>query len=428
MWTKASELDGTAALNSIAKDTATTVGQLFEEARAGRQDGSHLTISKNPIARQYLEAGREYFSRYRQEDTNTALIYFEKAIATDPECASAQAMYSLAAVTQARQSSQNDREAWAFRAEAAANRAVQLDPNLALAHRALSVCETYQGRLHEALESSLKAIELDPADTLASGTIAYTLRQSGRPDLAIKWFRRCASRAQRPGIYAAAIGDSFYDLGDDAMAEQAYKEAAEFCPDLPDGKIGLAHLRLTQKDFDAARKLSHEALTAFPEHPYPLAMLAQVEMFAGNFSIAAELYRQLVERDRFGGNSFYGGISYLAGMAQPFRPLEFDEARARMIQELITRRETDLSTAPRNPSLLYDLSAAYCVVGELERAIELLQTAIANGWIDYRSASQDPRFEQLRQDERFQDLLKRQAAFTEELRRQRPAGKLVATP
>ena len=275
-WTKVNEIDlENDQLQAIANDTSTSLRQLLQTMTSTQSGPIEPTISKNKTAVQYLEAGKEYFSRYRQEDSNTALLYFEKAIAADPRCAAAQAMYALAAVTQARQSSQNDRETWIARAEEAATKAVQLGPDVALSHRALSVCQTYQGRLEEALESSLKAIELDPTDIMPLGAVAYTLRQLGRPDLAIDWFRRCAARAQRPGVYAAAIGDSYVDLADDALAEEAYEEAAEFCPDLPDGLIGLAHLRVLARDFETARKLCQQARTTFPQHPYPLAMLAR---------------------------------------------------------------------------------------------------------------------------------------------------------
>jgi serine/threonine protein kinase/tetratricopeptide (TPR) repeat protein len=427
-WTKVIELDRTkTGLDSLLKDAAVDLKQILQAATSGRTPVERI-VSNNATARQYLEAGREYFSRYRQEDTNTAITYFEKAIAADPECASAQAMYALAAVTQARQSSQNDREAWISRAETAATKAVQLDPNLALTHRALSVCHTLRGRSKEALESSLKAIELDSTDILPLGSIAYTLRQAGRPDLAIRWFRRCAARAQRPGIYSAAIGDSFFDLGEYGMAEQAYKEASEFCPDLPDGIIGLAHLRLAQKDFNTARKLSQEATKAFPQHPYPIAMLAQVEMFSGSFSSAADLYSQLVERDRFGGNTFYAGVSYLSGVALSFSRTGRVEDAAQLTNELIVEREKELVTAPHNPSLHYDLAASYCLSGQSEKSLEFLRSAIENGWIDHQSAASDPRFTLLRRNSHFQEMLQSRANYTDDLRRQRPADTLASTP
>ena len=78
---------------------------------------------------------------------------------------------------------------------------------------------------------------------------------------------------------------------------------------------------------------------------------------------------------------------------------EFDKARQ--------WAERALDTDRQEPAVLYNVACTFALMGEPDRAIELLGEAIDNGF-GYRAwLEHDNELESLRDDERFQALLKR---------------------
>jgi len=82
---------------------------------------------------------------------------------------------------------------------------------------------------------------------------------------------------------------------------------------------------------------------------------------------------------------------------------------------------------PRNSETLYTLAAVESLSGNREASITLLRSAIANGWIDYRSLELDPRFGLTRMDAAFQETLAGLVTYVANLRRQQPADTLALT-
>ena len=76
---------------------------------------------------------------------------------------------------------------------AAFERAVALDPNLAVAHNYVGQIKVFLGRANEAAEHTLKAIQLSPRDPQLAAwcyQLALTYIHQRRDDEAVKWARR----------------------------------------------------------------------------------------------------------------------------------------------------------------------------------------------------------------------------------------------
>ena len=410
--------------------TATAAARLvteFEGNFAAQIKSDPALASPNLAARELVRTGIEYFFRYRPEDMRISLDYFQKAIDADPHFPLALAMQSLACTGYARVAPADEAETLARKAEAAAELAVRMDPQLALAHRALGTAAANRGDFLHAEESSLTAIEMDPTDLHPAGFVAYSLRLRGRPDLALRWQERSGTRGQRPGMAGPGIGDALADLGEDTPAVAAFTRFSEFHPDLPDGEVGLARIAMFHRDFEQARRECHEALTKSPAHTYPGLMLAQVEFFARNFAESARLYRELVKKDRYGGSSFYGCISSLSALAVSQARVGITTESELMLNDARAATAASISKAPQDRELVYDLAAIEIALGHRERGLALLDDAIAAGWIDYRSLAMDPRFDTVRDETRFKGRLQYPADKVERLRQQMPVLKLVQT-
>jgi serine/threonine protein kinase/tetratricopeptide (TPR) repeat protein len=378
-----------------------------------------------PAAREYLRTGKEYYYRYTPADTKTSQYYFAKAVEADPQCAEAQAMFALAWSRRFQQAPDEFSDENYAKAIAAATVAVQLDPEFALGYRAQAAL---LGRTDPAQsqEPALCALELEPDDVVPAGQIGFAWRMLGRPDLALRWLQRSSSRGQRPGINSAAVGDALTELGEDDAAEKAYNQRLEFWPDVPDAHVGLAHLWMYQGDFGRARGKSEEALVRYPDHCYPRKMLAILKLFGRDFPAAETDYRKLVETDKYGGTSFYCCISNLSALG--FLRMQAGDTQEgdHLLAEAQKNQTNALSKAPKNREFLYDLAATHAARGHREECFDLLDRALAAGWIDHRALSLDPRFDLVRSDQRFTTMLKDLAQKVAALREgKQPVGELA---
>ena len=74
---------------------------------------------------------------------------------------------------------------------------------------------------------------------------------------------------------------------------------------------------------------------------------------------------------------------YYARRGKPGRSLEVDQKLARL--------------QPRNPLVFYNLACGHSLNGELDRALEALEKALALGYRDFKWLAKDPDLRQLRQ-------------------------------
>jgi DNA-binding winged helix-turn-helix (wHTH) protein/tetratricopeptide (TPR) repeat protein len=138
--------------------------------------------------------GREHWSRRTEAGLRHALRYFELALRHDPRHAPALAgladTYGVAGAL--RYGPLTATQAFT-RAETYAARALAVDPDLAEAHAALALVKQYRDRDAEAAKSEYRrALQLDPESALALQRYAMLLVDEGRLDDATEAFERAA--------------------------------------------------------------------------------------------------------------------------------------------------------------------------------------------------------------------------------------------
>jgi len=145
----------------------------------------------------YLE-GRAQLTRYTPESVRASVMTFEEALKLDPRYAPARAGVALAsAIMRLRFAPTSEAAAWGDRAEREAETALQLDPQLAEAH--------------EALSAVYRAVEFEWERALDEARLALVLN----PNL------------DQPHLYRAA---AYYHLGLLDLVEHELRSAAEVNP------------------------------------------------------------------------------------------------------------------------------------------------------------------------------------------------------
>jgi Tfp pilus assembly protein PilF/TolB-like protein/tRNA A-37 threonylcarbamoyl transferase component Bud32 len=397
---------------TMAADIATVVSAVIQ-ARARREtvpltpheiaDFDFVSATSKPLAKSYYLSARELRSRLNVTDFDRAIALFEKAIDEDPSYAAAYAM--LASACQSR-SELDPSGPWLAKGNVAAATAIKLAPTLAEAQRAQAGILRYQGQLRASLDGYLTAYELDPSNDRAAATIGNVQGQLGRPDLALRWYEKAVRRETRPGIYSEYIGRAWTDLGEELLAEKAFRAAMVFRPDLPGAEMGIARLALLKGDFGGAREQCESAQQKFPDDWELKLLQAEIEFYARRFEAAEQRYSELMARESAGKPlmSFSAPIRFNAALGFIRNGRNDQVEGRRLLHEAQALDLNDLKTASDNPRLLYSLAAGHAALGETTQALEQLQCAVANGWIDYRALVLDPRFDSIRETSQFTEL------------------------
>jgi len=383
-------------------------------------DRSSLILSKrdpglrNEQARELIVAGRELGFHDTVRDFDRARNCFEKALQLEPGSALAHAY--LASAAAARTHFMADQKLLSY-AEREVEEALRLAPDSGDVLRVLSGVHYQRGHLRKALGAAFRAIETNPLDGMSVAFVGRIYYDLGRPDRALRWFQLARSRYRHGGEYDNDIGDSWAALGDYEKARTAYQRAIDLHPERSQPWIGMARLYLLNTEFAKARAFCRQNRSLHQEAIEGAQLAAQIEFFSRNFTEAQRLYRELKQTDQDGGGAFYGNVSYGSALGR-LGIVQAHSPNARIIlEECLTKEMHQLEIASDNPDILYRISAIESSLGRNESALQHLEAAVAAGWIDYRSLSLDPRFDNVAEDVRFQRMLGRLKLRVEDLRR-----------
>jgi len=308
-------------------------------------------------ARQLYTAGRYYASRRTAEGMRQAIERLTRAVELDPEFALAHSELADCYALLNWYVEPPPSEAWQ-RAKQSAMRAVAADPELAEAHASLGFVKLHYDRDWNAAERELrKAILLKPGMQVAHRWYAYSLSAMGRHEEAFAEIEKAREISPQSPVLATAVANVLFLAGrfDDAI-EQCRK-ALELDP----GAVA-AHTVLR---WAYERKgMSHEALAAFE----------QERVFAGDTPTTHAKRAHL-----------------LAAIGR------HDEARV-ILQEILERRQQQWVTA-------YEVAIIYGLLGERDNAFNWLAQAEREHAVGFTFVRVDPHLESLRSDPRFRELL-----------------------
>jgi TolB-like protein/Flp pilus assembly protein TadD len=225
----------------------------------------------NPEAYDQYFRGRYYLNRQNKDDNEAAIRALERSVATDPTFAAAYAELAQAYVWKLFLFSPGEKQ-WAEKAFVAAEKALALDPDLAVAHLArgrilwtpanhfphekaiqeyrraltlnpnldearnqLALIYCHIGALDEALQESHKAVTTNPTNNLAQFRIGQTLNLQGKYEQALSVLRAIPQEANRE-LVGHQIVWALFNLG---RKEEASATVEQFLRDYPEDNGGL---------------------------------------------------------------------------------------------------------------------------------------------------------------------------------------------
>ena len=210
-----------ADLLTVQEEIATEIAQHLHERLGTRTTVVVKERKANPEAyRLYLKATHQA-RMWTPEGLQNSLEFFQQAIATDPSYAPSYAGLAYALAMMGFYGFMPGGDAWP-KSKVAANRAIQLDPTNAEAHVALSLDALQADRNVElGISEARKAIELAPELPIAHHGLCIALNVARRLEEALAAVRKAAELDPLTGLFQAHVGWVLHCLGrDDEAWEQ----------------------------------------------------------------------------------------------------------------------------------------------------------------------------------------------------------------
>ena len=326
-------------------------------------------------------------------------------------------------------------------AERELERAIELNPGYTMAHVWHGLALTSQGRYREAAANMRSAFVLDPLSPIINANVgfdalrfgdeaeaearfaaaieiepAFQVPYSGMTRLnvargaigeALDWIERAIERAPGRAFYLARKGLILAQLGriDDAIATV---EAAccnptgnRFEADLVVG------LRVVSGNRDALASIADRDSGCI----WAVAQRAQALIAIGNLPAALGAYTENPPDPRGSINDLINDewvwcLPHVVNHAH-LRIAAGDERGRDALRDLVARTEELRAEGIVNVDALYWAASAHAVMGENERAFEILEEAVRRGWRHAWWARHDWNWSALRDDPRYRDLLAR---------------------
>jgi serine/threonine-protein kinase len=312
----------------------------------------------NPQAYELYLRGRYYWNKRTPDALLQARDNFDRAIRMDSMYAVAYAGLADTYVLMGVYAGTPPREIYP-RARAAALKALKMDDNLAEAHASLGRVKLFYDWDWDGAETEFKrAIELKPSLSTAHHWYSICLRDVGRLKEALAEAKRALELDPVSLIISSNLGDTFFYAGQADQAVAQHRKTLLLDPGFAPAHLYLGRA-LEQKGLiqEAAAEF-RKARSLAGKGPYALGDLAHAYALVGKRAEAGRLLNELSELSK------------------------------------------------RGASLEMDIALVHLALGDRDRAFQYLEKAYKerSGLNDLKV---DPRFEPLRGDPRFQDLLVR---------------------
>ncbi len=242
--------------------------------------------------------GRYYWNLRTEESLNKAIDFFSIALEKDAKYSLAYSgladSYAALAVLEFQPPS------LVFpRAREAAEKAIQIDPNLAEAHTSLGLVRFQYDRDWEGAENEFKkAIELNANYSTAHLFFADYLKAMGRFDQAIEEVKRAQQLDPISLVINTAFGHVLYLSRQYDLAIEQYQKAIELDPDFLPAHLWFGRPYLQKGMYTEAIAEVSKALELSGESTMALSVMGHVLASAGRMQEAKDLALKLKERSK----------------------------------------------------------------------------------------------------------------------------------
>ncbi len=333
---------------------------------------------------------------------------FNTILSHSPENAAAVAGLSL--VYSERYHSDFQDPIWMQKADASAQQALKLNPQLALTHVALGRVFSIKSERDKALAAFEKALTLEPTNIFAWRDKIYELRSLHRLDEAIQVAQRALEKFPRESLFVDALGLTYVDQKNDAKAEEAFRLSIQVQPDTVLAYTGLSYIFIRQNRTDEALQILQQGLQIRSSEQLH-GNLGNILFNKGDYVGAAASFEAAVSPNSGNPKSHLAWANLADTLLWiPGRKTEAQKAYSKAIDlltPLLERKKDDvtlisrmalylarvgdnteakpllehvIAIAPKNANVQFRAGLAYELLGERDSAIAALTAAVELGY------------------------------------------------
>jgi TolB-like protein/Tfp pilus assembly protein PilF len=341
-------------------------GAIAEALRAELTPQTRERIERVPT--ENLAALEEYFLGRQSMGTRTvvdlarAVEHLEQAVALDPEFALAHASLALAYALY-RNYAGLPLDDWYDKGEAAAERALSLDPGLAEAYTSVATIKWYRQDYEGAERAFKRAIQFNPNEAQAFQWLGVMLGMSmGRLEEGLGYSRKAVTLNPKSAIMLADYGEVLNRAGRPDEARAQYRQAVAIEPRFSKGHRLLGDLAIDSGELDQAISAYHKALDIEPGNWRLFSRMGSIYLFLGDDQRAEYWFRLALEQAPRGVEQIGADL----GSLYMFRG---DKERAR------EQFDSALATDPNDQRSLYHLANLDLSAGDVAVALARYQQA-----------------------------------------------------
>ncbi|MCI0616159.1 protein kinase [bacterium] len=357
--------------------------------------------TQNLVAYDYYLKGRQYYFRYQPQYNENAIQFFQKAVEADPNFALA---YVGLCDGYVMQKGYGVPGASFELALDTCNKALSINPNLAVAYSTLYKVYTFYGFIQKGEEAIQKAYELDPNNAMVVGRLASDNLKKGKLVEAFRFSKRALELEPTNAFEHFTMGTIYFALADFTQGEIFLKNSIELQPDLDFPHVYLVRLYISQGNFKQAMETAKELNLTNPKLMFDLMGLT--EGMSQNYPKAVEYFPK-------------GNRRFLEGrFAHALIKTGRIEEGQKILEETKQIIFKQINEGQKDSDLQYFAAMAFCIEGNKEQAFKHLQNACDEGYYYYQFVERDPIFEGIRSDPEYQKAIECMKSKIAEARRE----------
>ena len=336
--------------------------------------------------------GRDIGAR---EESERAIEFFREALRLDPQYALAHVGLSTAYEYLELHLGMSALET----ALAEANKAIELDSNLAEGYAARSRAAMGLGQMELALTDSRRAIELDPNHASATRIRMLLTYWTGRLDESLIWSERLRSLEPTVGLHPAWVGMLYFQLGMYDAAIRELRKVEESEAGNAGGHSGAVYIHMARGELDKAAEEARKARALQPDSLEVIRASIRLELRRDNYDWVTPYIEEAMEKVA----QRYKPFTYLGYAYQKTEERDKAEKVLREAEQYYTRQLEDKSNM--RPVSCVHLLQVHLVRGEIDEAVRWFGEWIDAGGRGYEFLQIDPIYDDLWEDERALALL-----------------------
>jgi serine/threonine protein kinase len=370
---------------------------------------------------------------YKESNVEEAIQTLEAVLKSDPGNALAQAKLGEAHFIQ---SNYTQNPELRDKAKRELNRALALGPELATPYITLSRIAAAQNNTQLAMQLIHKALEKEPGSAEAYGALGEIYEAQTKREDAVAAYEKAIELAPEDWRWPVSLGIAQFSQGNVAESIQQLQNGIRLADDNAVAYFDLSIAHMQSNQVDEAQKDLEKSIQLDPTDD-KYAALGTIFLFQGKYDESVQMEKKAIEMNRNNYNAWSNlGAAYRWSGKNPelakeaFRKAialqETEHAKGRKDAMFLVDLAQDYADAgdgeksvvlarqalalePSNPTVQYKAGETYEALGQREKAIPLIASAVAHG---YRVSEfeRNPELASLRGDSAFQAKLSEEKA------------------